>query len=70
MIMLKKKTIESVVASFQQTVNDLEQLAEQHNAEAEVQRKALEELQAIRLNNLASASRASTIADKIKGLLS
>jgi hypothetical protein len=64
-----KKTTASVMASFQQTLNDLEQVHREHSEEAEQHRIAAEESAAAHAAALNEANNARSVAGRIKALL-
>ena len=67
--LLGKKTVDQVVASFNQTVLDLEDIAEQNDEEALAKRLQISQLNIEVAHHEAEAARADRIKAKISELL-
>jgi hypothetical protein len=64
------KTVASVVASFQQTINDLSIIAEKQTEQANKLTIEITQLEAAKTNALEESIAAQNISDKIRNLIS
>jgi len=69
MITGKKKTLDSLLATANQTINDLRNVAEDHRYEAEDANEEIYQLTKIVNENLKKAAHASIIADRMESFI-